>query len=78
MCEYLEVRDLGFVSHTLFQDHEENLCPAYPVSCPNKCLRTIPRTEVSQQPSLESVGEMVSNPCGMGLVRTIAKGLRAS
>ncbi|OBS69096.1 hypothetical protein A6R68_02378 [Neotoma lepida] len=31
-----------------FQDHEENVCPAYPVSCPNKCLRTIPRTEVNE------------------------------
>ncbi|XP_012493784.1 PREDICTED: TNF receptor-associated factor 5 [Propithecus coquereli] len=27
------------------QNHEENLCPEYPVSCPNKCLQIIPRTE---------------------------------
>ncbi|CAH6789680.1 Traf5 [Phodopus roborovskii] len=33
---------------TDLQDHEENLCPAYPVSCPNKCLRTVPRTEVNE------------------------------
>uniref|UniRef100_A0A8C8TZ37 TNF receptor-associated factor n=1 Tax=Peromyscus maniculatus bairdii TaxID=230844 RepID=A0A8C8TZ37_PERMB len=33
---------------TNLQDHEENVCPAYPVSCPNKCLRTIPRTEVNE------------------------------
>ncbi|XP_041491333.1 TNF receptor-associated factor 5 isoform X2 [Microtus oregoni] len=33
---------------TSLQDHEENVCPAYPVSCPNKCLRTIPRTEVNE------------------------------
>uniref|UniRef100_A0A8D0U7D6 TNF receptor-associated factor n=1 Tax=Sus scrofa TaxID=9823 RepID=A0A8D0U7D6_PIG len=30
------------------QTHEENLCPEYPVSCPNKCLRMIPRTEVDE------------------------------
>ncbi|XP_037680392.1 TNF receptor-associated factor 5 isoform X3 [Choloepus didactylus] len=27
------------------QNHEENLCPEYPISCPNKCLQIIPRTE---------------------------------
>uniref|UniRef100_A0A3Q2HEE4 TNF receptor-associated factor n=1 Tax=Equus caballus TaxID=9796 RepID=A0A3Q2HEE4_HORSE len=27
------------------QNHEENMCPEYPVSCPNKCLQIIPRTE---------------------------------
>ena len=32
---------------SLFQNHEENLCPKYPVSCPNKCLQIIPRTEVT-------------------------------
>ncbi|XP_008266670.1 TNF receptor-associated factor 5 isoform X2 [Oryctolagus cuniculus] len=30
------------------QNHEENLCPEYPVSCPNKCLQIIPRTEVNR------------------------------
>ncbi|XP_053461212.1 TNF receptor-associated factor 5 isoform X1 [Nycticebus coucang] len=30
------------------QKHEENLCPEYPVSCPNKCLQIIPRTEVDE------------------------------
>ncbi|XP_074207961.1 TNF receptor-associated factor 5 isoform X3 [Camelus bactrianus] len=30
------------------QNHEENLCPKYPVSCPNKCLQIIPRTEVDE------------------------------
>ena len=30
------------------QNHEENLCSGYPVSCPNKCLQTIPRTEVDE------------------------------
>ncbi|XP_044123056.1 TNF receptor-associated factor 5 isoform X3 [Neovison vison] len=30
------------------QYHEENLCPEYPVSCPNKCLQIIPRTEVDE------------------------------
>ncbi|XP_039737072.1 TNF receptor-associated factor 5 isoform X2 [Pteropus medius] len=30
------------------QDHEENLCPEYPVSCPNKCLQIISRTEVDE------------------------------
>ncbi|OWK08613.1 TRAF5 [Cervus elaphus hippelaphus] len=30
------------------QNHEENLCPEYPVSCPNKCLQIIPRTEVDE------------------------------
>uniref|UniRef100_A0A8C9NZG3 TNF receptor-associated factor n=1 Tax=Spermophilus dauricus TaxID=99837 RepID=A0A8C9NZG3_SPEDA len=30
------------------QNHEENLCPEYPVSCPNKCLQIIPRTKVNE------------------------------
>uniref|UniRef100_A0A8C5LDL3 TNF receptor-associated factor n=1 Tax=Jaculus jaculus TaxID=51337 RepID=A0A8C5LDL3_JACJA len=30
------------------QNHEENLCPEYPVSCPNKCLQMIPRTKVTE------------------------------
>ncbi|KAM6218428.1 TNF receptor-associated factor 5 isoform 2-T2 [Rhynchocyon petersi] len=30
------------------QNHEENLCPEYPISCPNKCLQIIPRTEVKE------------------------------
>ncbi|XP_010611504.1 TNF receptor-associated factor 5 isoform X2 [Fukomys damarensis] len=30
------------------QNHEENLCPEYPVSCPNKCSQIIPRTEVDE------------------------------
>uniref|UniRef100_A0A8C4L6S9 TNF receptor-associated factor n=1 Tax=Equus asinus asinus TaxID=83772 RepID=A0A8C4L6S9_EQUAS len=30
------------------QNHEENMCPEYPVSCPNKCLQIIPRTEVDE------------------------------
>ncbi|XP_044940625.1 TNF receptor-associated factor 5 isoform X3 [Mustela putorius furo] len=30
------------------QYHEENLCPEYPVSCPNKCLQIFPRTEVDE------------------------------
>jgi len=30
------------------QNHEENLCPEYPVSCPNRCLQIIPRTEVDE------------------------------
>ncbi|XP_029791189.1 TNF receptor-associated factor 5 isoform X3 [Suricata suricatta] len=30
------------------QNHEENLCPEYPVSCPNKCLQMIPRAEVDE------------------------------
>ncbi|KAK1329336.1 hypothetical protein QTO34_011519 [Cnephaeus nilssonii] len=30
------------------QNHEENLCPEYPVPCPNKCLHVIPRTEVDK------------------------------
>ncbi|XP_006942862.2 TNF receptor-associated factor 5 isoform X2 [Panthera pardus] len=31
-----------------YQNHEENLCPEYPVSCPNKCLQMIPRSEVDE------------------------------
>uniref|UniRef100_A0A9L0S678 TNF receptor-associated factor n=1 Tax=Equus caballus TaxID=9796 RepID=A0A9L0S678_HORSE len=31
-----------------YQNHEENMCPEYPVSCPNKCLQIIPRTEVDE------------------------------
>ncbi|XP_023556966.1 TNF receptor-associated factor 5 isoform X2 [Octodon degus] len=30
------------------QNHEENLCPEYPVSCPNKCSQVFPRTEVDE------------------------------
>ncbi|KAB0341361.1 hypothetical protein FD754_018287 [Muntiacus muntjak] len=30
------------------QNHEESLCSGYPVSCPNKCLQIIPRTEVDE------------------------------
>ncbi|KAM5202766.1 TNF receptor-associated factor 5 isoform 2-T3 [Hipposideros larvatus] len=30
------------------QNHEKNLCPKYPVSCPNKCMQIIPRTEVDE------------------------------
>lgn len=30
------------------QNHEENLCPEFPVSCPNKCSQIIPRTEVDE------------------------------
>lgn len=30
------------------QNHEENVCSGYPVSCPNKCLQIIPRTEVDE------------------------------
>lgn len=33
---------------TNLQDHEENSCPAYPVSCPNKCVQTIPRAGVKE------------------------------
>ncbi|XP_052057164.1 TNF receptor-associated factor 5 [Apodemus sylvaticus] len=33
---------------TNLQDHEENSCPAYPVSCPNKCVQTIPRAGVNE------------------------------
>lgn len=55
LYEYLEASDLSFVSHMLclFQDHEENSCPAYPVSCPNKCVQTIPRAGVSKRSSPE-------------------------
>ncbi|KAG8504412.1 TNF receptor-associated factor 5 [Galemys pyrenaicus] len=41
-CRYCK-RDVPVIA---LQGHEENLCPEYPVSCPNKCLQTIPRTEV--------------------------------
>ncbi|XP_060034362.1 TNF receptor-associated factor 5 [Erinaceus europaeus] len=30
------------------QSHEENVCPKCPVSCPNKCPWTLPRTEVEE------------------------------
>ncbi|XP_004699923.1 TNF receptor-associated factor 5 [Echinops telfairi] len=30
------------------QNHEENVCPEYPVSCPNKCLQILSRTQVVQ------------------------------
>nr|KAF6291923.1 TNF receptor associated factor 5 [Myotis myotis] len=30
------------------QNHEENVCPEYPVPCPNKCVQMIPRNEVDK------------------------------
>ncbi|KAM5238924.1 TNF receptor-associated factor 5 isoform 2-T2 [Ctenodactylus gundi] len=30
------------------QNHEEKLCPEYPVSCPNNCSQIIPRTKVDE------------------------------
>lgn len=42
----IEPGGLCFITLSLFQNHEENLCPEYPVSCPNKCLQIISRTEV--------------------------------
>ncbi|EHB06344.1 TNF receptor-associated factor 5 [Heterocephalus glaber] len=43
-CLYCK-KDVVVVS---LQNHEENLCPEYPVSCPNKCSQIIPRTEVDE------------------------------
>lgn len=45
---------------TNLQDHEENSCPAYPVSCPNRCVQTIPRARVSKL-SLESAGQVLES-----------------
>ncbi|XP_037353235.1 TNF receptor-associated factor 5 [Talpa occidentalis] len=50
-CQYREEKCLYCkkdVTVINLQSHEENLCPEYPVSCPNKCLQVIPRTEVEQ------------------------------
>ncbi|XP_053514550.1 TNF receptor-associated factor 5 isoform X3 [Artibeus jamaicensis] len=47
-CQFREERCLYCKKDVVvinLQNHEENLCPKYPVSCPNKCLQTIPRTE---------------------------------
>ncbi|XP_059531198.1 TNF receptor-associated factor 5 isoform X3 [Myotis daubentonii] len=30
------------------QNHEENVCPEYPVPCPNKCVQMVPRNEVDK------------------------------
>lgn len=49
-CQYREEKCLHCkkdVTVIDLQSHE-NLCPEYPVSCPNKCLLLIPRTEVDQ------------------------------
>ncbi|XP_035871845.1 TNF receptor-associated factor 5 isoform X3 [Phyllostomus discolor] len=47
-CQFREERCLYCKKDVVvlnLQNHEENLCPKYPVSCPNKCLHTIPRAE---------------------------------
>ncbi|XP_036926881.1 TNF receptor-associated factor 5 isoform X1 [Sturnira hondurensis] len=50
-CQFREERCLHCKKDVVvinLQNHEENLCPKYPVSCPNKCLQIIPRTEVDE------------------------------
>ncbi|XP_073904483.1 TNF receptor-associated factor 5 isoform X1 [Castor canadensis] len=50
-CQFREERCLYCkkdVAVINLQNHKENLCPEYPVSCPNKCLQSIPRTKVNE------------------------------
>uniref|UniRef100_A0A8C0NHB8 TNF receptor-associated factor n=1 Tax=Canis lupus familiaris TaxID=9615 RepID=A0A8C0NHB8_CANLF len=50
-CQFREERCLYCKKDVVvihLQNHEENLCPEYPVPCPNKCSQIIPRTEVDE------------------------------
>ncbi|XP_048212995.1 TNF receptor-associated factor 5 isoform X1 [Perognathus longimembris pacificus] len=50
-CQFREEKCLHCKTDVVainLQNHLENLCPEYPVSCPNKCLQIIPRTKVNE------------------------------
>ncbi|XP_038617396.1 TNF receptor-associated factor 5 [Tachyglossus aculeatus] len=47
-CQYCQ----KYVVAINLQNHEENFCPDYPVSCPFSCCQIIPRTEVDEHISV--------------------------